>query len=179
MEKISGIIPKSPRVSAVDLKESAPVRPGTPSFGRLEGANALRDNPTQGESTARRSNAIREQQIDWRSKETRQAAIASDMSEKFFMKGPPPAAEAVVRPGAGEPEVRDVETRSLGAPRSNSTPVVSKPAGFKTNDTGSFAAASARPDIAFKAAPAALDEEPMLAQPEGLFPKGFFIDRTA
>ena len=43
MDKISGIIPNSARVAAVDMRDTATVRPGSPSFGRTEGANSLRD----------------------------------------------------------------------------------------------------------------------------------------
>lgn len=43
MQKISGIIPSSARVSNVDMKEAPPVRPGTPGFGRMEGISSLRD----------------------------------------------------------------------------------------------------------------------------------------
>ena len=37
MEKISGIIPATPRVVSVDLSEARPLRPGVPSFGRPVG----------------------------------------------------------------------------------------------------------------------------------------------
>lgn len=43
MEKISRILPSNPRVQAVDLKSSAPVRPGTPQFGRPVGISSLAD----------------------------------------------------------------------------------------------------------------------------------------
>lgn len=34
MQKISGIIPSSSRVTTVDMRDSSPVRSGAPSFGR-------------------------------------------------------------------------------------------------------------------------------------------------
>jgi hypothetical protein len=39
MEKISRILPSSPRVQSTDLSSAAPVRPGTPSFGRAVGVS--------------------------------------------------------------------------------------------------------------------------------------------
>lgn len=41
MEKISRILPPSPRLTAVDLKNSGVTRPGAPSFGRPVGTSAL------------------------------------------------------------------------------------------------------------------------------------------
>lgn len=41
MDKISGILPSSPRIKAIDTTKSQPARPGAPSFGRAEGKNSL------------------------------------------------------------------------------------------------------------------------------------------
>lgn len=87
MEKISGIIPSSPRVASVDMREAAPVRPGTPGFGRPEGVNNLRDRELARAVAApvgERSVEIQQAQMDWRGKEERGAAIAKTMSERFF-----------------------------------------------------------------------------------------------
>ena len=46
MEKISGIIPASPRTKAVDTSNSQPARPGAPAFGRPMGKNSLGDRIT-------------------------------------------------------------------------------------------------------------------------------------
>ncbi len=43
MEKISGIIPQSPRTASKRVIDDRPVRPGTPSFGRPEGSDEIRD----------------------------------------------------------------------------------------------------------------------------------------
>ncbi|GIL17697.1 MAG: hypothetical protein BroJett040_14480 [Oligoflexia bacterium] len=40
MEKISSIIPSNARIKSVDMEDSHPVRPGTPTFGRREGTTA-------------------------------------------------------------------------------------------------------------------------------------------
>lgn len=46
MEKISSILPSNSRVKSVDLEDSHPVRPGTPTFGRKEGWNSAKDKVT-------------------------------------------------------------------------------------------------------------------------------------
>lgn len=46
MEKISNILPPSNRVRASEVSESQPVRPGAPSFGRVQGRNSLGDRLT-------------------------------------------------------------------------------------------------------------------------------------
>lgn len=52
MEKISGIIPKSQRMAAVDLSRSQPVRPGAPSYGRAVGRVTSYGNNNQLQGTA-------------------------------------------------------------------------------------------------------------------------------
>lgn len=37
MQKLSSILPASPRLKSVDLSDSHPIRPGTPTFGRPVG----------------------------------------------------------------------------------------------------------------------------------------------
>ncbi|MCH2534587.1 MAG: hypothetical protein MK008_09120 [Bdellovibrionales bacterium] len=44
MEKISGILPATSRVSTVDLQSSGSVRPGAPSYGRPVGSASLTEN---------------------------------------------------------------------------------------------------------------------------------------
>jgi hypothetical protein len=177
MDKISGIIPSSARVTAVDMKESA-VRPGTPSFGRPEGSSALREAAaTAGpvETTASRSAGIHQAQLDWRSKDAKNAAIASEMSNKFFMKAKPEPAELE----EDDEPVKNIPVLQTSQFSKAPQNVESRPAGFKTDDSGFLRAASAKPEIAFKAPPKGADEEPILQQPEGLYPKGFFLDRSA
>ena len=73
MEKISGIIPSTPRVTTVDLQSSASAaRPGSPPFGRPMGTSALAEN-----------------------KAAREAEIAKAMSEKFFNSEKPELEEAM------------------------------------------------------------------------------------
>jgi hypothetical protein len=105
MEKISGIIPKSARVSSVDMKDAAPVRPGTPAFGRPEGVSSLRDAAVG--QTAARASKIHAERMDWKSKDLSQAAMARELSENFFKS-------RVSRPEVTEmePQVQSVEIPS-------------------------------------------------------------------
>jgi len=43
MDKISGIIPASPRLKLMEMAAAQPARPGAPAFGRPEGKNSLGD----------------------------------------------------------------------------------------------------------------------------------------
>jgi hypothetical protein len=165
---------------SVDMKEAAPVRPGTPSFGRPEGVSSLAVKaPTltsSFETTARRSAGIQSEVLDWRSKEQSQAAIAARMSDSFFMKNRT-AAEPVA------PSAKEEFTMPMIAQNFNpgmNREVKSNPAGFKTDEVGSFratgASSSVRPSDVFVVQDSGQEE---LQQPDGLFPKGSFINRTA
>lgn len=161
MEKISGIIPSSSRVASVDMKEAPPVRPGTPGFGRAEGVSALREQTMNGGNTAQRSSGIQAEHLDWRSKDLQHANVAKQVSDRFFAKNKQTA-----------DEVSDVESSSMN--RGLQVSANSRPAGFKTDEVGSFRATSNR----YAASEENEEPGPQLAQPEGLFPKGSFLDRT-
>jgi hypothetical protein len=170
MDKISGILSASSRVTAVDMKEATPVRTGVPAFGRPEKEASVRAPSSLGQ-TAMKSAGVQAEVQDWKSKDAERAAIAAKMSDQFFNKTP---AAPVERPMKSS--VR--ETESMG---STHLPMLmseasSTPAGFKTDEAGSFRAASRQmPTLnSFDD-----DEEITLKQPDGLFPKGSFIDRTA
>ena len=83
MEKISSIIPGSSRVTSVDMKESSPVRAGTPGFGRAE-AQAGRERESK--DTVKAASEAQTEMHDWRAKDAKHAAIAKDMADKFFSK---------------------------------------------------------------------------------------------
>lgn len=166
MDKISGIIPNSPRVASVDLKEASPVRPGTPSFGRPEGVSSLREMNIGGETTARRGASIQQNMMDWRSKEAKQAEIVQDISDKFFGKK---------RSTVEAMPVGEVVQASLAPLALTSTS--SRPAGFKTDDLGSFQTANTlRADLEEVMGNEDEEPAPTITQPEGLFPKGSFIN---
>lgn len=84
MQKISGIIPGSSRVTSVDLKSSRPVRPGVPSFGAPQGESNLRDQVTRSQLTMQDPNSIDVPR--WRSKEDANAEIARNLTDQFFRK---------------------------------------------------------------------------------------------
>jgi hypothetical protein len=172
MEKISGIIPSSPRVAAVDLKEATPVRPGTPAFGRPESVSALKAATREmGLATTQKAMNAKQDVMDWRTKDSKQAVIAAELSNKFFVKNQKSA-------GPMQPEEPSpINTSTLLA---TANEVASRPAGFKTDSTGSFRAAQDRfsAPMSFLEAEE-FEETPGLGQPDGLYPKGSFIDRTA
>ncbi len=109
MQKISGILPGSSRVTSVDLKSSRPVRPGVPSFGAPHGESNLRDQVTRSQLTMQDPNSIDVPR--WRSKEDANAEIARSITDQFFrrrVEQPAPeindsvtvADESAVRPGS-------------------------------------------------------------------------------
>ena len=81
MDKISGIIPSSRRVTAVDMSDAAPIRPGVPAFGRPTGVSA----ESLSKSTISQS-ATTNFDIGLKNhKEVAQSALVEDMSKAFFM----------------------------------------------------------------------------------------------
>lgn len=83
MEKLSGILAGSPRVTAADMKEANPVRSGAPSFGRSEVGVRSERMDVDG---MKQSSEVQKEMSDWKSKDFKHAAIAKDMSDKFFAK---------------------------------------------------------------------------------------------
>ena len=83
MQKISRIVPGSPRVSGVDMKSASAVRPGTPSFGRPVGESTeiARGNLT----TAQKAVNAREE-MDARRKLGEQPEIVKNLTEQFFLQ---------------------------------------------------------------------------------------------
>ncbi|OQW49031.1 MAG: hypothetical protein A4S09_12725 [Proteobacteria bacterium SG_bin7] len=84
MQKISGILPGSTRVTSVDLKSSRPVRPGVPSFGAPQGESNLRDQVTRSQLAMQDPNSIDVPR--WRSKEDANAEIAKNITDQFFRR---------------------------------------------------------------------------------------------
>lgn len=168
MEKISGILPSSPRVSSVDMKEAAPVRPGTPTFGRPEGVSSLRKAKI-GETASAAASLSRER-LDWKSKDMQNAAMVRDVADRFF-KGNQKAAEAVV----------DIDTPQAIPFEA----VESRPSGFKTEaldrvtGSGMFAGSVSADDVGGMDDLSPGGAEPEAVQPEGLYPKGSFINFRA
>ncbi|CAN5468976.1 hypothetical protein BH10BDE1_BH10BDE1_25650 [soil metagenome] len=163
MDKISGILPSSARVTSVDMKEAGPVRPGTPNFGRPEGASALRDAKLG--ATAGRAAALSREQLDWRSKDMQNAAAVREISDRFFKGNEKTAHDQTIE------NVTEVEmNRGATAAARPSTP-----SGFdidaldRTTGSAAYAGASAVEN--------AMDEA--TSQPDGLHARGSFIDVRA
>lgn len=217
MDKISSILPSSARITSVDLKEGAALRPGVPSFGRVEGVSGRnRERGAQlGETTLHASEKQRTQ-MNWREKDMAQAAVAQEVTRNFFgsrnkdreqagdsmgrvqdeiatTAGDHDGASSTARGGASAAIVgatrdfADVRNESRNDSRE------SKPAGFHTDEVSSaLKLRNFHPEVSFDADEARTSltdpsffpstrksDESNRQQPEGLYPKGSFIDRTA
>ena len=84
MEKISGILPSSSRVSTVDLRSSGAVRPGAPSFGREQGESNLMKNSIvrSTNSAIQRHNELMEARVG----DKERVEIVSNMADNFFKR---------------------------------------------------------------------------------------------
>lgn len=100
MEKISRIVRGNSRVASVDLKNSAPVRPGAPGFGRPTGESTAVNNKAL--STADRAIAIHKEMNERKMANTEQTVV-QNLADKFFMERMRrPQLEDVVAPGMGQ-----------------------------------------------------------------------------
>lgn len=173
MEKISGILPSSSRVSSVDMRDAAPIRPGTPSFGRPEGVSSLRDAKI-GE-TAARAAKINQDRLDWKSKDLNQAAMAREISESFF-----------INRKAGAVKDMNVDSGHGGVGGLNGVPPAmmaaktSTPAGFDTSiDSVIESVTSDFSDLTPDVGPVESSESASSDAPAGLYPRGSFVDVRA
>jgi hypothetical protein len=193
VEKISGIIPGSLRVTSVDAKDSTSVRPGTPSFGRRDGVSVLKEKEAakakaqekdrmKAESAATKAVSAQPDANDWKAKDSARAELAAQVTDKFFSHGPKPEAK---EPEPEQEGVQEMNTTPRERDRFNNgaaNDVASKSAAMKTDDFGnSLRAAAMRPVELFghEEQEEEIGSMPRLKQPEGLYPKGSFIDRTA
>ncbi|MCM2280807.1 MAG: hypothetical protein NDI61_03060 [Bdellovibrionaceae bacterium] len=149
MQKISGILSGSPRVTSVDMKDAQPVRPGTPGFGRPQGVSSLRER-AEGVDALRKARELQDGMLSARSKEAQQTDAAAQISEGFFMRNKRDAEPAPV----GDSEVIVAIPIAIEA-----VVAESKPTGFKT-------------DVAEAV------KEPTF-DPDALYPRGSFLDTVA
>jgi len=84
VEKISGIVPTSHRVSSVNLKDSQTMRPGVPTFGANVGKAAI--NGGSQPTTAEKAVAAHNELMARRSGDAHKPALIRDMMDRFFMK---------------------------------------------------------------------------------------------
>ena len=86
MEKISSILPTSARVKSVDLEDSHPIRPGTPTFGRRVGSTSSQRVQDKVSISEKAKELLQTETIAGKnSKEDKGAKIADDITKKFFM----------------------------------------------------------------------------------------------
>lgn len=175
MDKISSILPSSARVSSVDLREAAPVRPGAPGFGRPEGASSLRDGEIArsasrtAATTAQKGDDARHAQMDWRAKEERGAAIARSMSDQFFIDRRKEAESA----------------RAVGAPMASAGAVAtvsaeaSRPVNARDLDVRAIGAGQRFGAAASTSPGAPVDADSLLPPTDEFYPRGSFVDRQA
>lgn len=93
MQKISGILPSTPRIASVDMNESSALRPGGPSFGRPVGVSELSSRGDNKTSTAQIAGQRHDELLGLRSKELRDAESVKRLSDGFFMKRVQPEIE--------------------------------------------------------------------------------------
>ncbi len=82
MEKLSSILPSSPRIKSVDLDEAPPARPGAPKFGRKQGRNTIGDQVTMSaQARALSADSIKAAKDP---KEFARGKMVEDISRNFF-----------------------------------------------------------------------------------------------
>ena len=163
------------------MRDAAPIRPGTPSFGRPEGVSSLRDAKI-GE-TAARAAKINQDRLDWKSKDLNQAAMAREISESFF-----------INRKAGAMKDMDIDSVNSGingiggiggvaggsVPPAMMAPKASAPAGFDSSiDSVIESVTSDFSDLSPDLAPVESTETSQSNAPAGLYPRGSFVDVRA
>lgn len=116
MDKLSSILPSSPRVKSVDLKNAQPARPGAPLFGRPQGSVSS-DRLTL--SSAAKDLAFQETLAARNPREAAQVQIAKDVTRKFFetrLDEPKPSVTAQAREDVALEAPMDLEAGSLETP---------------------------------------------------------------
>ncbi len=86
MQKISGIIAASPRVTSTDLTSAKAVRPGVPSFGAPVGSSAFGESARLPVSAVDRVRQMQAQQLsEAQAKEKSHVELVEQMANNFFM----------------------------------------------------------------------------------------------
>lgn len=121
MEKISGILKPSHRVTSVDMSDAAPARPGMPSFGRPEGSSSLRERGVDGLAGGAEAQAT---MMHWRAREGRNTRDAEAIADRFFMSKEqevmkPISKQAPDRTSFGESEVEREPASEEMMPKEN------------------------------------------------------------
>jgi hypothetical protein len=116
MEKLSSILPTSPRVQSVDLDEAPPARPGAPSLGRKEGRNSINDRVSL--SPRAKEMAAQETMMGRNPKEISRAQKVEALNRRFFetrLQKPEiaPAQTAEIADRVNEAAVEEIEVPKL------------------------------------------------------------------
>ncbi len=82
MEKLSSILPASPRVKSVDTSDSAPARPGAPAIGRPAGRNTVKDRLSI--SADAKEMAYKQTMSGRDPEDVSRAKLVSEINRKFF-----------------------------------------------------------------------------------------------
>lgn len=88
MEKISGILPQSPRMKLMEVASAQPARPGAPDFGRPMGKNSIGERIT----LSKQMDELRETgqlptppaQPAYKNTEANKLKTIEDINKKFF-----------------------------------------------------------------------------------------------
>ncbi|MCB0365504.1 MAG: hypothetical protein H6624_19485 [Bdellovibrionaceae bacterium] len=102
MQKISGILPNTPRIAAVDMRDGHAARPGGPTFGRPEGSSGASRRDTS-VTTAQLAAQKHAEVMSGRSKVQQEAEIVRRLSDGFFMRRMSPEPDQRYDLGLSEP----------------------------------------------------------------------------
>ena len=94
MQKLSGILPSSARITSVDMRGSGAARPGSPSYGRPVGESNLEKNAIV--RHAHRALKRHREMVDARSQVQVNSDIVKNLSDGFFKSHAQKATENAV-----------------------------------------------------------------------------------
>lgn len=90
MEKISGILPASPRMKLMEVASAQPVRPGAPEFGRPMGKNSIGERITLSKQLddLRQAGQLPKPEVQvpptYKNTEANKIKVIEDINKKFF-----------------------------------------------------------------------------------------------
>ncbi|MFS4459520.1 hypothetical protein [Bdellovibrio sp. HCB2-146] len=90
MEKISGILPPSPRMKLMEVASAQPVRPGAPEFGRPMGKNSIGERITLSKQLdeMRQTGQMPTPEVQvpatYKNTEANKIKVIEDINKKFF-----------------------------------------------------------------------------------------------
>lgn len=109
MEKLSSILPTSPRVRSVDMDEAPPARPGAPSYGKKAGRNTVTERAATAQKTKLAVAPSTTRVLD--PKEVARGKIVDDLARNFFETR---LQKPVAVPSASEQVIDNLEPDEVG-----------------------------------------------------------------